>query len=242
MAEQKHQLLPSSPPHHPGHKRVMIAVDHSIDSEYAFNETLKTFDKENDYLYIISVSQTIMTFPATAISAAIMIDAQQEADRKVHTLLVHYVNLCKKSGVKNFKTFLGTGGHAGEVICRAAEEKNIDVLVLGRRGLGRIKRLFIGSTSRYCVENAPCTVVCVKLPTTMENLDEHNVKFSDEVHKESADTFVHEPHPAHAAATPATTTTTTAPAATPATTSPTDAAHRMNVAAVPLVERYGHPV
>ena len=25
-------------------------------------------------------------------------------------------------------------------------------------------RLFIGSTSRFCVENAPCSVVCVKLP------------------------------------------------------------------------------
>jgi hypothetical protein len=63
----------------------------------------------------------------------------------------------------------------------------------------------------------------------MESLDEHDVKFSDEVHKESADTFVHELHPAHVPAT-----------ATPTTT--TDAAHKVSIAGVPLVERYGHPV
>lgn len=41
------------------HKRVMIAVDASIDSEYAFSETIKTLDKENDFLFIIAVSPTV---------------------------------------------------------------------------------------------------------------------------------------------------------------------------------------
>lgn len=51
-----------TPPPQTVHKRVMIAVDPSINSEYAFNEAVKTLDKENDYLYIISVSPTVCTW------------------------------------------------------------------------------------------------------------------------------------------------------------------------------------
>lgn len=71
----------------------------------------------------------------------------------------------------------------------------------------------------------------------METLPDHNVTLSDEVHKESAETFVHQPHPAHvAAATPPTTTTP------PTSSSTSDPTSRMSVAAVPLVERFDHPV
>jgi len=35
-------------------------------------------------------------------------------------------------------------------------------LVIGRRGMGKIKRLLVGSTSRYCVEHANCNVMVIK--------------------------------------------------------------------------------
>jgi hypothetical protein len=37
-----------------------------------------------------------------------MVSAQQEADKKVHTLLIHYVNICKRNGVSEKK--MGEGG------------------------------------------------------------------------------------------------------------------------------------
>jgi hypothetical protein len=33
---------------------------------------------------------------------------------------------------------------------------------MGRRGLGKIERVFVGSTSKYCLEHAHCNVLIVK--------------------------------------------------------------------------------
>jgi len=114
-------------------------------------------------LYLITVADYI-PFYGPAMTAMVITEAQRSADLRSESLLAEYVQRCRLAGIKNFKSLLGRGGHVGEVICRATEEKDVNMLYIGRRGMGKIKRLFIGSTSRYCVEHASCTVVCVKLP------------------------------------------------------------------------------
>uniref|UniRef100_A0A0E0KJ22 UspA domain-containing protein n=1 Tax=Oryza punctata TaxID=4537 RepID=A0A0E0KJ22_ORYPU len=53
-------------------------------------------------------------------------------------------------------------GDAKEAICQAVEEMHADLLVLGSRGLGKIKRAFLGSVSDYLVHHACCPVLVVK--------------------------------------------------------------------------------
>ena len=48
------------------------------------------------------------------------------------------------------------------MICKAVDQKNVDVLVLGRRGMGTLERIIVGSTSKYCLENASCNVFIAK--------------------------------------------------------------------------------
>ncbi|GFQ02486.1 universal stress protein a-like protein [Phtheirospermum japonicum] len=55
-------------------------------------------------------------------------------------------------------------GDAKDRICRAVDEMNIDLLVVGSRGLGQIKRAFLGSVSDYCAHQAKCAVLVVKPP------------------------------------------------------------------------------
>lgn len=170
----------------------MVAVDHSFVAQYAYQEALRGFDVENDYLYIIAVSQFMLNFPANGMSASVLVEAQRESDRNTHTLLIHYVSLCKRAQVKNFKTFLGKGAHAGEIICKAAEGKAIDILYLGRRSLGTFKRIFVGSTSRYCVENAPCSVACIKLPPHLEDQAKKDIQLETSKLKEDHGDHKHE--------------------------------------------------
>jgi len=141
----------------------MLAVDDSPNSLYAFEEVSRMMNHERDLLYLITVAEFI-PFYGPAITAMVITEAQKSCDIRAESLLAEYAQRCRLAGIKNLKSLLGRGGHVGEVICRATEEKAVDMLFIGRRGMGKIKRLFIGSTSRYCVEHANCTVVCVKLP------------------------------------------------------------------------------
>jgi nucleotide-binding universal stress UspA family protein len=52
--------------------------------------------------------------------------------------------------------------HPGKTLCSVAEEHGAHHLVVGRRNMTPLKRMIIASTSKYCIENAPCTVTVVK--------------------------------------------------------------------------------
>ena len=50
-------------------------------------------------------------------------------------------------------------GSPGRALCEFATEAGADVIVIGTRGRGGIKRALLGSVSDYVVRNAPCPVV-----------------------------------------------------------------------------------
>eukprot|EP01126_Amoeba_proteus_P052607 TRINITY_DN6368_c0_g1_i2.p1 TRINITY_DN6368_c0_g1~~TRINITY_DN6368_c0_g1_i2.p1 ORF type:complete len:155 (+),score=28.90 TRINITY_DN6368_c0_g1_i2:471-935(+) len=58
----------------------------------------------------------------------------------------------------------GMGSGTGSILCQAVNNYKISTIVLGRRGLGRVTRFFLGSTSRYVLENAECNVIIIKQP------------------------------------------------------------------------------
>jgi nucleotide-binding universal stress UspA family protein len=60
---------------------------------------------------------------------------------------------------------LGHGKHIGDSICSVIETFHISHTIVGRRSIADVKRLLVGSTSRYVVENASCNVAVVKIPT-----------------------------------------------------------------------------
>jgi len=49
-----------------------------------------------------------------------------------------------------------------ETICSAVDQNHADVLVVGTRGLGAIKRAIMGSVSTYCLDYAHCDVIVAK--------------------------------------------------------------------------------
>jgi len=53
-------------------------------------------------------------------------------------------------------------GDAGSMLCRLAQEMPADVVVVGSRGRGVIKRALLGSVSSHVVHNAPCPVMVVR--------------------------------------------------------------------------------
>ncbi len=52
-------------------------------------------------------------------------------------------------------------GHPAEVVTKTAEVKKAKLIVVGRRGLSKLKRVVFGSVASDIVHHAPCPVVVV---------------------------------------------------------------------------------
>lgn len=53
-------------------------------------------------------------------------------------------------------------GDAREKLCEAVDHIPLNCLIVGNRGLGKIKRAIMGSVSNYVVNNSSCPVTVVK--------------------------------------------------------------------------------
>ncbi|MCG8649409.1 MAG: universal stress protein [Pirellulales bacterium] len=62
------------------------------------------------------------------------------------------------------KTHLPQRDHAGETIVEYAQDQDCDLILTGDRDYGLLTRLIIGSTSRYVLRHAQCSVLIVREP------------------------------------------------------------------------------
>ena len=67
----------------------------------------------------------------------------------------------KKAGAKRVSTAY-FGGDPADAILKTAKKEKADMIVLGTRGLGEIKGLFLGSVSHKVSAHADCAVLTVK--------------------------------------------------------------------------------
>ncbi|XP_020580998.1 universal stress protein PHOS34 [Phalaenopsis equestris] len=86
------------------------------------------------------------------------IEAHQR--RITEAVLGHAVQICEEKNVAvNTKVVVG---EPKEKICEAVANLSADLLVMGCRAFGPIKRFFLGSVSNYCINNASCPIVVIK--------------------------------------------------------------------------------
>jgi len=51
------------------------------------------------------------------------------------------------------------GGNPGEVIVKVAKEEHATLIVTGTRGMGKIRRTFMGSISDFVIHHSPVPVL-----------------------------------------------------------------------------------
>ncbi|VAI61034.1 unnamed protein product [Triticum turgidum subsp. durum] len=80
--------------------------------------------------------------------------------RITDAILEHALKICSDKNVE-VKTQVVVGDPK-EKICEVAAELKADLLVMGCRAFGPVKRMFLGSVSNYCINSVGCPVVVIK--------------------------------------------------------------------------------
>ena len=149
--------------------RILVATDASAASNRAL-EMAAQFAKQHDAeLLIVHVirdmqipfeikeipeleSDTIESFAT----------AREEIMRKVaESVLKDAKQKAEKAGADNVQTTIGTGDPATSIL-DIAERRKIDMIVIGTRGLGKLKSTVLGSVSRKVTNNAETSCLIVR--------------------------------------------------------------------------------
>ncbi len=139
-------------------KKILVAFDGSQEACRAFEFALKLSKecqaKEREIL-VLSVSQP--PEPADIVEVKAVIDSATEYYKKEFEKLQ---TLAKDYNVQ-IKTEIVVG-HPADQIVRYAAENQVDIIIMGQRGMSKIERWLLGSVSRRVATYATCPVTIVK--------------------------------------------------------------------------------
>ncbi|KAK2164263.1 hypothetical protein NP493_1424g00019 [Ridgeia piscesae] len=130
-------------------KVVLIPIDWSEHAEKAFNWYIYNLHRDGNTLIL-----------------AHFIDASNDKEleeKELHMLELQEVyETCLLKMKIEYRWIHGSAGSAGEYIVRTTKETGAEMIVLGARGLGKIRKALLGSVSDYVVNKAKVPVLICK--------------------------------------------------------------------------------
>lgn len=162
---------------------MMVALDESKRSLYALNWVLSNVikpvgqeeEQSDSFVCLLHVNLPFQTYvyPAGPViyTTPSVVDSVRQAQEQISAgIFARAIRCCEEKKIKTEAVSLR--GDPKEVICQAIEERHVDLLVVGSRGLGMLKRAFLGSVSDYCAHHAKCPVLIVKPPKEFSDQEE----------------------------------------------------------------------
>jgi nucleotide-binding universal stress UspA family protein len=149
----------------PALRHVLIAVDGSPDAQAAvrFVGSLPLDRKVDITLLGVVERGQVPVSAAEVISLSVREAMAQVTER--HRQDLHQALERLRPELEDRAAKVATSvvfGHPAEEIVRAGSAPDVDLLVMGARGLGRFQRLLLGSTSHRVLQHAPGAVLAVK--------------------------------------------------------------------------------
>jgi nucleotide-binding universal stress UspA family protein len=137
--------------------RILVPLDGSKYSQYALQEAveLAALSAPNK-LTLLSVSEIMADLEEGQVILEKLEEVYQDALAKGKAL-------ADSKGVPVSTKLIRGESVAGEIV-RAAEDENIDLIVIGGHGRKGLTRFLLGGTAAKVVANAPCNVTVVKRP------------------------------------------------------------------------------
>ncbi|CAH8869369.1 unnamed protein product [Trichobilharzia szidati] len=153
-------------------RRVLLPIDGSEHSKRAVNWYLKEFSRPNDFAYFFHAVEPHYSKSSSADTH----DVHKELATSVDKNIKNYAELGKILGEQLYEDLqksqiqleyiMQIGTKPGELIVSAAKEKSVDVILIGNRGLGALRRTFLGSVSEYVLHHCNIPFIVVPPPVS----------------------------------------------------------------------------
>ncbi|XP_078487684.1 universal stress protein YxiE-like [Ciona intestinalis] len=145
--------------------KVLIAVDESDIAEKTFEWYLNKIHKpDNDivvshageppHLPTLKFMSEGAVFPSDEIK-----NIMTQSNKKLEEFKNKYSLKCAEKKIKCKLMFQLSDKSPGETIVKIANEEACDVIVMGTRGLGAVRRTILGSVSDYVIHHARIPVI-----------------------------------------------------------------------------------
>ncbi len=133
-------------------ERIMLVTDGSEFSSGAEREAVELAKKANSQLFITSVIAVDSDYELLAPQLL------EKQTAQAQSVLDKIKQIADTAGV-NCETVLRQGAEVYEEIVEVAEQKRIDLIIMGRRGKSGLMRLMMGSTTARVIGHTSCNVL-----------------------------------------------------------------------------------
>ncbi|CAI2730354.1 unnamed protein product [Schistosoma spindalis] len=144
---------------------VLLPIDGSEHAERAFHWYLNNMKSPNDIVKFVNIVEPVYATPAVGLTMETppltdITKIMQDSIDKGKLLGKKYISDAKKYDI-NCQAFLHIDNRPGAAILKSIEDHNANVIIMGSRGLGVLRRTFLGSVSDYVLHHAHIPVVIV---------------------------------------------------------------------------------
>ena len=146
------------------YKTIVVPVDGSENAKRALEHALSVADRNEAQLIVVHVANivsAISNFDQTPISGGYVSEQIAEDMEENGKQILDDIVKEIPSGVKEVKSVFEVGS-PGPSLLAVAKKYDADLIVMGSRGLGPLKGLFMGSVSSYVTSHSTCPVLIVK--------------------------------------------------------------------------------
>lgn len=140
--------------------KLLVPIDGSESSDRALDKAIKLGKEFGSEIYVLSVTPEINMMRFTASTSQYDATVNQE----VINVTMNILDEAKEKFVGypySFHTNYVVGDAAREIL-NFSKEQEIDLIVMGNRGIGAFSRTILGSVSNKVVNSSPVSVLVVK--------------------------------------------------------------------------------
>ncbi|PLS21857.1 universal stress protein [Amylibacter cionae] len=140
---------------------IVAAVDGSEPSKHAIKAACDIAGHYGAELHLVHTPQVDTTAVAVGAGTYVLEASFEQIAEAGRAVMAEAKTACESYGIEPKSTYIGSGIPADEVLS-VATAKDADLIVCGRRGLGNLAAIFLGSTSSKITHDATCAVLTVK--------------------------------------------------------------------------------